>query len=292
MTPGIVAFFAILAVLLAFYAAFAPSHAVPDSDGDIGSPDTPFNRFVRPAIRNFLPTAPMFLAKYARTNPGVEGVLRRSGNPWHITPEEYVVLRLLAAAAGATLLSFMTAFGLIPIPPLLGFAAGALIGYLVPSALLSAAWGKRRKDVARTLPEALDLLRICMNAGFNFSNSLGQVVGLLPQGPTREELTRVLSDIRSGKTVDQALDDFANRVPTEQVDAFVSAVSISNSMGTDMAKTLADQADEARLQYERKVEQKAQRLQTTLFLPIIAMLLPSMLIIIFAPALSEIGSVL
>lgn len=292
MTPGIIAFFTIVAVLLAFYAAFAPSHPVAETDSDVGSPTSGFNKYIRPAVSNFLPTAPVFLNKYAYSSPGIESILMRSGNPWHLTPAEYVVLRLLSAAAGATVLSIMTAFGLIPIEPIYGFLAGALVGYIVPSALLSTAWGKRRKEVARTLPEALDLLRICMSAGYNFSNALGQIVALLPDGTTRQELTRVLSDIRAGKTVEQALDDFAERVPTDQVDSFVSAVSISNSMGTDMARTLAAQADEARAVYERKVEQKAQKLQTTLFIPVIAMLLPSMMIIIFAPALSEIGSVL
>lgn len=292
MTPGIIAFFTIIAVLLAFYAAFAPSHATPQNGDDVGPPNSGFNKYVRPAVSNFLPTAPAFLNKYAYSSPGIESILRRSGNPWRLTPAEYVVLRLLSAAAGATVLSIMTAFGLIPIEPVLGFFAGAATGYIVPSALLATAWGKRRKEVARTLPEALDLLRICMSAGYNFTNSLGQIVALLPEGTTRQELSRVLSDIQSGKTVTESLDDFAERIPTDQVDSFVSAVSIANSMGTDMARTLAAQADEARAVYERKVEQKAQKLQTTLFIPIIAMLLPSMMIIIFAPAMSEIGSVL
>lgn len=292
MSPGIIAFFVIVSVLFACYAAFAPANPVTEPDHEGAASPGAFGKYIRPTVRNLLPTAPAVLNKYARSNPGIDSALRRSGNPWKVTPEEYVVLRLLSAAVGATLLSLLTGFGLLPVPAFAGFALGAALGYFVPSVLLSGQWGKRRKEVLRTLPDALDLLRICMNAGYNFTNALGQVVVLLPEGPTREELTRVLSDVRAGRTVDQALDDFAARIPTDQVDAFVSAVSIANSMGTDMASTLASQADETRRQYERKVEEKAQKLQTTLFLPIIGMLLPSMLIIIFAPALSQIGQVL
>jgi len=291
MTPGIIAFFTIVAVLLAFYAAFAPNRPVQESVSAAEAADNGlFGKYVRPTLISLMPATPMWLGKYAQTSPGVDGLLRRSGNPWNVTPEQFVLLRFLAAAAGAALLSLQTALGFLPIPAYLGFALGALMGYIVPGALLGAAWGKRKKDLTRTLPEALDLLRISMNAGYNFTNALTQVVALLPEGATHTELSTVLNDIRSGRTVDQALAAFKQRVPLDQVETFASAVSISNSMGTDMADTLAAQSSEARAQYERTVEQKAQKLQTTLFLPIIGMLLPSMLVIIFAPALAQLGS--
>lgn len=290
MTPGIVAFFTIVAVLLAFYAAFAPNRPVVAEDPEARRSNGLFDKYVRPTLNSLLPATPMWLGRYAHTSPGVEGLLRRSGNPWNVTPEQFVLLRFLAAAAGATFLSLQSALGFVPVWPILAFAGGAVLGYLVPGALLAAAWGKRKKDITRTLPEALDLLRISMNAGYNFSNALSSVVGMLPEGATRTELTQVLSDIRAGRTVDQALAAFKTRMPLDQVETFASAVSISNSMGTDMADTLAGQANEARAQYERNVEQRAQKLQTTLFLPIIGMLLPSMLILIFAPALAQLGN--
>lgn len=291
MTPGIIAFFTIVAVLLAFYAAFAPNRVVQEQV-NLGteSQSGMFAKFVRPTLVSLMPATPIWLGRYAQTSPGVDGLLRRSGNPWGVTAEQFVLLRFLSAAGGATLLSLQTALGFLPIPAYLGFALGAVMGYIVPGALLGAAWGKRKKDLTRTLPEALDLLRISMNAGYNFSNALTQVVTLLPPGATNTELTTVLHDIRSGRTVDQALATFKERVPLDQVETFASAVSISNSMGTDMADTLAAQSGEARAQYERTVEQKAQKLQTTLFLPIIGMLLPSMLVMIFAPALSQLGN--
>ena len=299
MTPGIVAFFTIIAVLLAFYAAFAPRRRVVTPLGAENPDDTTtteptglFDKYVRPAVWNFLPTAPPSLAKYAYTSPGIASLLRRSGNPWKVTPEEFLIVRLLSAAAISTVGSALTAFGLVPLNPVLGFLLGAAIGYLLPQSLLAGEWSKRRRDLSRTLPEALDLLRICLNAGYNFTNALSQVIHLIPEGPTRSELSRVVADLQTGRTITQAMDDFANRAPLDQVEAFVSAVGIAQSMGTDMGSTLAGQANEARAQYERKIEQRAQKLQTTLFLPIIGMFLPALVILIFAPSVSDLGSIL
>lgn len=293
MDPGLIAFFTFIAAFAAFYAWAAPTSPVTYEEPMRPEGYQPgiFEKWVRPAIRNFAPAAPPSLAKYARGSANVATLLRRSGNPWNISPEEYVFLRILSALAVAAALSVYTVMGFLTFPPILVFAVGLLIGALVPQALLSSEWGKRKKNLNRTLPEALDLMRICLNAGFNFPNALAEVVSLLPMGTTRSELKRTQADLRSGRTVAQAMDDFAYRCPTEQVEAFVRAVNISQAMGTDMASTLMSQADEARLAYERLVDVKAQKLQTTLFLPIIAFLLPVLMIVIFGPSLAELSAI-
>jgi tight adherence protein C len=294
MDPGIVAFFTVLAVLTACYAAFAPSRkiVVDDMVQDDSVQPTLFDKWLRPAIRNVMPMTPYSLSRYAQQSNSIGSLLVRSGNPWRVTPDEFMILRIIGAALVAAVLSFYAALGFFPAPAFLMFFAGAALGFFVPTLLLSTIWGKRKKEIVRTLPEALDLLRICLNAGYNFSNAMTQVVIMLPDGATREELMRVVADLRSGRTVAQSMADFAERVPIEQVESFVRAVNVSQSMGTDMASTLSNQADEARAEYERVVEVKAQKLQTTLFLPIIGMFLPALMILIFGPSLSDLGSAL
>jgi tight adherence protein C len=294
MSAGIVAFFVILAVLTACYAAFAPTQKIALNDDDAYLVDVKqpglFDKWIRPAVRNFLPAAPAALTSYARESGAVASLLVRSGNPWRVSPEEFIVVKVLAAAVGATALSLYAALGYFPLSPVFAFLGGAVFGWVVPQLILSTAWGKRKKEIIRTLPESLDLLRICLNAGYNFSNALAQVVSLLPDGATRQELTRVVADLRSGRTVAQSMQDFAHRVPIDQVESFVRAVNIAQSMGTDMASTLATQSSEARAEYERVVEVKAQKLQTTLFLPIIGLFLPALMILIFGPSLTDLGS--
>lgn len=293
MTPGIAAFFAILAVLTGSYAALAPTRKITLNADDeyLIDTETPglFNKWVRPAIQNFLPVAPSFLIAHARGSGPVASLLIRSGNPWRLRPEEYVVLRVISAAALAAVGSVLSVLAVIPVSPLIGFLGGIAMGWFLPAALLGSAWSTRKKAMIRTLPEALDLLRICFNAGLTFTNALAQVIVLLPDGPARTELTRVQADLNAGRTVNQAMEDFAVRMPTEQVESFVRAVAISQDMGTDMAATLASQADEARLQYERNVDVKAQKLQTNLFIPIILLFLPALLILIFGPSITSLA---
>lgn len=291
MSPGLIAFFTMCSVLAASYAAFARSHKSDFMDRILPEdyePDS-FDKYVRPAIANLLPTTPRGLTLWARKNPSIEKTLVRSGNPWNLHPEEYVVLQILSIAAAVVVLSLWSVLGMAPIAPMYAILGGVAIGYMVPKTLLDMQWGKRKRDLARGLPEALDLIRICLNAGMNLNNALSQIVPLLPTGSTQDELGKVVADIRAGRSMEQAMDAFAIRIPTENVDSFVRTTIIAQAMGTDMANALSSQADEARAEYERIVEIKAQKLQTTLFLPIIGMFIPSLMIIIFGPSLASLS---
>lgn len=297
MTAGLVGFFTLLAVLTSVYAMFAPVNkraarlaSRPMAEGTAA--DTPFDRWIRPAIRNFMPQTPMALTEYARKNDNVTSLLARTGNPWRVGAEEYVVLRVMAVITGIMLGTLLTAINYLPFPVFVGMAVGAGLGFIAPKAWLDSAWAKRRRNVNRTLPEALDLLRICMNAGYNFTNALAQTVELLPPETMRLELERVLAEVRAGRPLVTALATFATRCPTEGVEAFVRAISQGQATGADIADTLTYQSEEARNQYERMVELRAQKLQTTMFFPIIAIFLPILMIIMFAPSLAQLGTVL
>lgn len=289
MSAGLVAFFVALAVLTTFYAIFAPSNqkvlkSLPVVDYSSG---TWFDKWIRPAVRNFLPQTPLALTRYARKNGTVAATLARSGNPWRVSPEEYIVVRVLATVAGIAFGLLIGSFGSIEVSPLAAGAFGALVGYTTPQSLLSSEWNKRRRDLETTLPEALDMLRIALDAGYNFNNALQQTIELLPQGATRLELARVNSELKAGRPLATALTGFAYRCPTDGVEAFVRVITQAQATGVDIASTLAFQADEARADYERQVDVKAQKMQTTLFFPIIGLLLPVLVILMFAPSVSN-----
>jgi tight adherence protein C len=288
-----ISFFVVLAVLAAAYALFAPESKRPTAEQEqSGASPTPvkeqgiFDRWIRPAVKNLMPQMPTAVAEYAQKSEGVSALLARTGNPWRVTPEEYVVVRILSGLAGVLLLLFLTVVGYAPIPLYAALPLGLLLGYIAPKSILDSAWAKRRRDLNQILPEALDLLRICMNSGFNFPNALQQTVALLPESVTREELNRVGTELRAGRTVNQALSGFSRRCPTDPVEAFVRSISQAQATGIDIASTLAYQASETRNEYERIVEQRAQKLQTTLFLPLIGFFIPVLMALIFGPAVS------
>lgn len=294
MAIGLVAFFVVLSVLVAFYAVLAPQTNVRVNriiDG--GEPESGFfDKWVRPAIRNFLPQTPLALTQYARKNGQIAGLLSRSGNPWRVTPEEYIAVRILSIVLAVMVFLFATVVGYLDVPLIGAVGFGLLIGALLPEQLLKGKWNKRRRDLESTLPEALDILRICMDAGYNFSTALEETVRLLPKGATKNELSRVASELRAGRTTEQALQGLANRSPTDGVESFVRVISQAQATGVDIASTLSYQADEARADYERQVDVKAQKMQTTLFFPVIGLLLPVLMVIMFAPSVSTLQNTL
>jgi tight adherence protein C len=294
MSVGLVAFFVVLSVLIAFYAVLAPQKNFRINKViDGGEPESGFfNKWVRPAIRNFLPQTPLALTQYARKNGQIAGLLSRAGNPWRVTPEEYVAVRILSVIFAVMIFLFAAVVGYLQVPLIASVGFGLLIGTLMPEQLLKSKWNKRKRDLESTLPEALDILRICMNAGYNFSNGLEETVQLLPKGATKGELSRVASELRAGRTTEQALQGLANRCPTDGVESFVRVISQAQATGVDIASTLSYQADEARADYERQVDVKAQKMQTTLFFPIIGLLLPVLMVIMFAPSVSTLQDAL
>lgn len=298
MEPGLVAFFVVIALLAAFYALFAPTNTKAQTYSDQNVYDVEgkglFEKWVRPAVRNFLPQTPLALTEYATNNGGVTALLARTGNPWKVSPEEYVAVRVLAVVAGVVLATFASVVGYLPqeVPLFAALLGGMAFGYILPKALLDMRWAKRRRDLQATLPEALDLLRICMNAGYSFPRALRETVELLPPGTTREELTRTSSEMAASRTLVDSLTSLAHRCPTDGMEAFVRAVTQAASTGADISDTLAYQSEETRAEYERIVEVRAQKLQTTMFFPIILFLLPSMMIFLFGPSVSSLSGAL
>jgi tight adherence protein C len=292
MTPGIVAFFVFLTCLLVFFAIFSPNHEVKENAQTVVNPDIKkgfFEQWIRPTIRNLMPTTPTVITDYASKNGNISALLARSANPWNVTPEEYILVRILSVVVGVMIMVIFTVLHYFSFPLPLAILGGFVLGFMLPNGLLSSSWSKRKKEVRRTLPEALDLLRICMNAGNNFQHALEKTVLLLPPGTTKNELARVVAEAQAGVTVVDALVNFNRRCPIEEVDAFARAISQAQSTGSDIASTLIYQSSENRASYERAVEVRAQRLQTTLFLPIIGLFLPCLLIFTFGPALAQLS---
>lgn len=299
MSIGLVAFLFGLTMFLVVYAALAPVARLErtDMDADVVGvvPVNPhadglFERLVRPAVRNLLPQTPMAAQLKARNNNKTIELLVRSGNPWNIQPEEYFGIRVLAAIGAFFVMLLLTVLEALPayLPPVVWLAASPFLGAYIPKVMLDGAKGRRLKEARRGLPEALDLQVITLNAGMNFTPALAEVVQRLPEGVIRDELTRVSADLRSGKNLQRALSDFARRAPSGEVESFAKAVVMSEKLGADVTDTLTAQAESARQAYEAALDEKIGKLPTTLFFPILILMLPALFIVILAPAFSNI----
>lgn len=161
-----------------------------------------------------------------------------------------------------------------------------VIGFLVPSLWLQQRIQTRRDAIVRALPEAVDLLHLCVEAGVDFMGGLTRVVQESPKGPLMEELSTLLQEIRVGKQRREALRSLARRVNVPDMAAFVRALVQADRMGTGMSEALLILSEESRLRRYHRAERFAQKAPIKMLLPLM-MIMGTVLIIVGGPIMLQ-----
>lgn len=298
MSAGLVAFLWGVAVFLFMWALLAPIRRLGDERADAGAPgasttgaagdDGLFGKVVRPALRNFVPQTPMATQLSGDRRAKVESLLISAGNPWRLTATEYIGLMWLGGLVGGLV---GTVAGLVlGITPVITGIVGALLGGYLPRFWYRRARSIRVDAANKTLPEALDLLRITMAAGRQFPTALEEVAGRLPAGIVKNELQRTVDELKAGKPTSRALQSLARRVPAESVEAFARAIPQGAEHGADMERTLESMSEIIRGEYEARIDKRVATLSTVLYLPILVGMVPATFVILIAPALNSMGN--
>jgi tight adherence protein C len=203
-----------------------------------------------------------------------------AGNPSGWTPD-----RILAAKGlGLFLLGGLGAlYGLRTIGLFIVVGAvGATAGFFLPDILLYNVGVKRQAKIQKALPDALDMLTVCVEAGQGFDAALAQVARNTT-GPLAAEFSRVLQEIQIGKTRSQALRAMTDRTTVPELRSFVSALVQAGELGITIADVLREQAKEMRLRRKTRAEEKAQKVPVKIVFPLVFCLFPSLFIVILGP---------
>jgi len=235
------------------------------------------------------------LARYVPKSPHEMGRLRkrlaRAG--YHgATPVAIYALSELGApflAAGVTLwLAGVNRTGLV-------FAAlAAIVFYLLPGLVVERLIARRKKQIQHGLPDALDLLIVCVEAG----SSLDQAVVKaseelhLAYPALAEELRYVNTEIRAGKPRLEAFKNFAERTKVDDVRALVAMMVQTDRFGTSIAQSLRTFADSARTKRRQEAEERAGKLGVKLVFPLVFCLFPALYVVLLGPAAIKILRVL
>jgi tight adherence protein C len=133
------------------------------------------------------------------------------------------------------------------------------------------------------MPDALDLLTICVEAGLGFDSAMSKV-----NEEWENELSyafgRVIQEIRLGKLRKDALRDMAERVGISEMTSFVAAVIQSEQLGVSMSRVLRIQADQMRMRRRQAAEEQARRAPVIMMIPLVFLIFPSILIVLLGPA--------
>jgi len=170
-----------------------------------------------------------------------------------------------------------------PIQSLAGAAGGLVVGFLAPDFYLGNRAGKRSNEILETLPDALDLLTISVEAGLGFDAALVKVTEKL-KGALSEEFKRAASEQRVGKSRQDALRGITERVDQKELANFVAAIIQADQLGVSMSKVLRIQSEQMRGERRQRAEEKAAKAPILIMLPTIGCIFPSLFIVILAPA--------
>lgn len=245
-----------------------------------------------------------------RVNTPLQAFLARAGDKLPTSPKErdkytqylvaagyhreslYIFLGckfLLAIALPALFILLVTLpKGMVLDSRMLLIEAALLIGgFIAPSIYLQHKVSLRTTEIFHTLPDILDLLTICVEAGVSIDAALVKA-GESPQfkgNPLAEELKLASMEIRAGKLRSEALKDMAERTMVDDVKAFVTMLIQTERFGTSLSQALRVHSDSLRTKRRQIAEEAAAKTAVKMFFPLIFFVFPALLIVILGPAM-------
>ncbi len=161
-----------------------------------------------------------------------------------------------------------------------------VLGFVLPDVWLRLRTKQRQKAVTNALPDVLDLLMVCVEAGMGFDAAVARVAEKPGKGgsPLHDELLRMHLEIRAGRPREEAMRALADRLGTEELRSIIGSFIQTDRLGTSLGKTLRVQADASRVQRRHRAETKAQLAPLMMLVPTILFLLPSFMMVAAAPS--------
>ncbi|MCJ7568622.1 MAG: type II secretion system F family protein [Anaerolineales bacterium] len=296
LTIGIIAGILALAVFLVFVGIRAPQASDPISSRlaeysiseeavtleDIELSQHFYERIMLPIFNKIGELASRFTPQATLETARLK--LIKAGNPMQMDPAFFIALRfVLAIVLGGGLFLVFSISGRNWLQGLGISALFMALGYFLPDLWLSSKISARQKAVFRGLPDALDLLTICVEAGLGFDAAMRKV-----NQKWEDDLAlgfgRVIQEIGLGKLRREALRDMADRLDVAEFTSFVAAVIQSEQLGVSMAKVLRIQSDQMRVRRRQMAEEEAHRAPIKMIFPIALLIFPSILVILLGPA--------
>ena len=155
--------------------------------------------------------------------------------------------------------------------------------FYVPDLLIYNAGLKRDEEMAKRLPDALDMLNLCVESGLSFQAAMAQVAAN-QTGPVAEEFGIALQEMQFGRSRGQALASLAGRTRQEDVQRFVGAMLQVDKIGVPVATVLREQAREMRAKRFSRAREQAQKVPVKILMPLMLCFLPALFVIILGPA--------
>ena len=245
----------------------------------------PFSeRVILPVARKLGEIATKFTP--ANALQSIQRKLELAGSPANLDPSMVLVGQfvLMFVLAGVIVLAFTLGTADWPTSRIVLVAVLAgLMGFAMPQMLLTSKIQRRQNEIRKAMPDALDLLTICVEAGLGFEAALQKVCEKW-ENELSFAVTRVLRKIELGKLRKEALQDMADRIGLTELTSFTAAVIQSEQLGVSLAKILRIQSDQMRIRRRQIAEEKAHKAPVKMLIPMALLIFPTIMIVLLTPA--------
>ncbi len=232
-------------------------------------------------LRRFLPKSG---DKNGR-NEVLEKQLRLAGI--YISAPEYSFFKIMVSVllfGGAALLAWRArAPGMVRFLVVMG---GAMLAVLVPNYYLKAKITTRQNRIRQQLPEVLDLLAVCVEAGLSFDNALVRIAERM-KGPFVDELLILHREIQLGRPRREALRNLSEGSSIQELKTFASSLAQAEQLGIPVNNVMKVQASQLRLTRRQNAQEKGMKAPVKMMLPMVAFVFPVIFIILLGPTVIQ-----
>jgi len=203
----------------------------------------------------------------------------------------YYSIRVLSVVAAAVLIVVLApAMGLSGNRLLIWIAAAAAAGWILPSGVLSRKVRLRQKELQKALPDTLDMLVVCVEAGLGLNQAIVRVSDEVEHisSAMSEELQIVNLEIRAGTPREEALRHLGERTGLKDIQGLVAMLIQTDRFGTSIAQALRVHSDDLRVKRRQRAEEQAAKTTIKLVIPLAIFVFPAMFVVILGPAVLNI----
>lgn len=244
-------------------------------------------RVIEPIVKSMLSVAGK--VSPSKNADKIKHNLEMAGNPNGLTATMFTGIRIVLFVALTLIFLLLTQLGgsdFSGVQKFLGPVLGGAIGYVMPGIWLDRKIKARKHNILRSMPDALDLLTISVEAGLGFDLALQRVAEKWDNELSRE-FNRMISDTRLGLPRREAMRSMADRCSVSELSGFVSAILQAEQLGASFGKILKVQSEQMRIKRRQRAEELAHQAPIKMLFPMAFLIFPSILVIILGPAMPK-----
>lgn len=244
------------------------------------------NRIIKPTLQKIS----LLLARVLPAEKEAELTLKikTAGVDSKIAPRELLVIKYFAAAGGCLLLWLLGGLASKSMfQALVMGGAGLALGWLIPDFYLSKKSTARKQEIEKSLPDALDLLTVSVEAGLGFDGALSKVADK-KKGVLSDEFMVALQEIKMGKPRAEALRDMSKRTDVDDLTSFTGSVILADQLGISIGNILRLQSEQIRQKRRQRAEEAAMKTPIKIIIPMVFFIFPAIFVVLLGPAAIQI----